>query len=323
MSDDATMNEGVLNRIACAYQDQPTPVVLINASALFYAGRPLTVLLSLLSFYLPLYPSIGLFVFLRDKHRFNFDHFGATLAKHGISPKVRLTRTEWSTVRQLIRGRPRRFSKAFVAKELKELNAYRGIVRKMQHHKMARPAGMKLDVCVPIKVGTTVTAHNTRFNVLHRGMILAYDLKRHMYLIQFEKKELGFDFCKDTEVASHGIPDLLDTATEMTLDGTNIGGFSDLNDEPGGMVYGTGYQIHMSESVFCHCTSFHVRFVVWLIRWRMDIHILCGTRLRGCMGCADRVSVYYGYLYWTVPLTMPRRCVLFCLPCLFLPFSCR
>mmetsp|Transcript_30124 Transcript_30124/g.69520 ORF Transcript_30124/g.69520 Transcript_30124/m.69520 type:complete len:383 (+) Transcript_30124:3-1151(+) len=100
---------------------------------------------------------------------------------------------------------------------------------------------MLFEVPVAIKVGTTVTAFNRKYRVIHRGIVLAYDLNRCMYLVQFERKELGFEFCPDTEVASHGVPELLEQPAEVALDGSTMGGFSDPSGEPGSLLYGTCY----------------------------------------------------------------------------------
>lgn len=61
----------------------------------------------------------------------------------------------------------------------------------------------------PIKVGATVTAYNKKFLILHRGTVLFYDPSSARYLVQFERKELGTEFVSDTEVASHGVPEIL------------------------------------------------------------------------------------------------------------------
>jgi hypothetical protein len=65
------------------------------------------------------------------------------------------------------------------------------------------------DVPAPIRVGNIVAAYDRKYRVIHRGVVLSYDERRARYLVQFERKELWHDFCPDSEVASHGIPDLL------------------------------------------------------------------------------------------------------------------
>jgi len=49
-------------------------------------------------------------------------------------------------------------------------------------------------------VGTTVTAYHHKAHLLHRGTVLVHDYATEAYLIQFEKKSLGYEWCADTEV---------------------------------------------------------------------------------------------------------------------------
>lgn len=97
------------------------------------------------------------------------------------------------------------------------------------------------DVPAYIKVGTTVTAIHWKRRVLHRGIVIAHDPFRSGYLVQFERQELGFQFCPDYEVASHGGPRILVRSGTTSLDGTNLGAFSDRHMVPGELTYGTHY----------------------------------------------------------------------------------
>ena len=101
-----------------------------------------------------------------------------------------------------------------------------------------QPNPLGCDIPPPIRVGTTVTAYNKRLRILHRGIVLFHDVRAHGYLIQFERKELGYEFCPDTEVASHGVPDVLVAANESPLHGTSRTGNIDMS-EVGMMTYGT------------------------------------------------------------------------------------
>lgn len=92
-----------------------------------------------------------------------------------------------------------------------------------------------------IKVGSTVTAIHWKRKVLHRGIVLGHDPVRSGYLVQFERQELGFQFCPDYEVATHGMPATLIHATSTTLEGLKLGGFADRNAQPGELPYGTSY----------------------------------------------------------------------------------
>jgi hypothetical protein len=102
---------------------------------------------------------------------------------------------------------------------------------------------MRLNYDVPayIRVGATVTAFHSRFRVVFRGIVLAHDAGRNGYLVQFERQELGYQFCRDTEVASHGAPEVLVRAADVTLDGTTLGAFSNRHAVPGALSYGTSY----------------------------------------------------------------------------------
>ena len=67
----------------------------------------------------------------------------------------------------------------------------------------------RFEVLAAPKVGTTVTAYHKRARLIHRGTILAYNQMTGIYLIQFERKELGWDWVRDIEVATHGVPEIL------------------------------------------------------------------------------------------------------------------
>jgi len=178
-----------------------------------------------------------------DRPWFNFDSFRVDLAKRGISPDARFSRSEWSIIRQQIRKRPRLFSKAFVAEELTKLRQYRSTIWAMQHEELPRPEGFLFEVPRPINAGTTVTALHRGIDILHRGVVLAYDKSRAQYLVQFERKELGFGFCPDHEVASHGVPQLLPSPSACALDGAKIGGFVEQDCPAGATDYGTAYAL--------------------------------------------------------------------------------
>ena len=83
-----------------------------------------------------------------------------------------------------------------------------------------------------------MTAYNKRLRILHRGTVLFHDARAHGYLIQFERKELGYEFCPDSEVASHGLPEVLVPAEDSCLHGSSRTGNLSLS-EVGTMTYGT------------------------------------------------------------------------------------
>ena len=88
----------------------------------------------------------------------------------------------------------------------------------------------------PIKVGSIVTAYHKKARLLHRGIILARDPLRHSYLVQFERKELGCEFCPDIEISSHGVPDIL-----LPLDESFNGPRFHSGQHFGSLPYGTSY----------------------------------------------------------------------------------
>lgn len=174
-------------------------------------------------------------------YRYNFDDFKVDIAKIGVPPDVKLTRKEWSLVRRCIPRRPRRFSKSFIRSQMLQLNKYRHLVRRIQHDPDDLKCKIGYDVPSYIKVGASVTAFHSRFRVLHRGIVVAHDSLRHGYLIQFERQELGYQFCADVCVASHGVPAILVRASDVALDGSVLGPLGDRNSAPGNLACGTSY----------------------------------------------------------------------------------
>lgn len=129
------------------------------------------------------------------------NEFASDVSKLGIPPSAKLTKSEWSMVRRRIRHRPRRFSKNFIIAQLGKRNLYRSIVRQVQRNPGSSHR-LGFDVPASIRPGTKVTAYNKRCGVLNRGTVLFHDPAKKGYVIQFERKELGHEFCPDTEVAT-------------------------------------------------------------------------------------------------------------------------
>ena len=123
---------------------------------------------------------------------------------------------------------------------MEKLTAYRHAVRQIQALP-SQPMRLSYDVPAYIPVGATVTAFHLMFRSVFRGIVLAHDATRNGYLVQFERQELGYQFTLDTEVASHGVPQILVRATDVTLDGTTLGAFSNRHAGPGALSYGTSY----------------------------------------------------------------------------------
>ena len=173
--------------------------------------------------------------------RYSVNEFQIDVVKLGVPPTAKLTRKDWSLIRRSIRGRPRRFSKRFIQSELEKLNKFRQSARMIQCSQEDPTPELGYDVPATIRVGATVTAFHSKFRVIHRGIVLTHDPARHGYLIQFERQELGYQFCLDTQVASHGVPEILVRVSDVALDGSKLGAFSNQHAGPGALPYGTSY----------------------------------------------------------------------------------
>ena len=175
-----------------------------------------------------------------DRSWYNSNTFAKEAAKLGILSNAKLTRREWGAVRRMIRRRPRRFSKRFIFSQLQERNKFRDLVRHLQQHP-DETNHTGYEIPAPIRVGATVSAYNKRFLILHRGVVLFHDVASARYLVQFERKSLGFELCSDTEVASHGVPNTIMPAAPGKLTGAPhegaIGGLAGV----GALPYGTSF----------------------------------------------------------------------------------
>eukprot|EP00957_Ditylum_brightwellii_P185455 14120987-Ditylum_brightwellii.AAC.1 len=72
-------------------------------------------------------------------------------------------------------------------------------------------------------------------------MVLTRDIAKQGYLVQFERKTFGCEFCPDTEVASHSVPEIIIPPPEIALDGSSVEVFVDPRMGPGALPYGTTY----------------------------------------------------------------------------------
>ena len=95
-------------------------------------------------------------------------------------------------------------------------------------------------VLAPPRIGDTVTAYHHPTHLLHRGSVLCHDHESSAYLIQFEKKSLGYDWCADFEVASHGLPQVIYPSRDKAIErsATSLP-FSPYGVLPSGTCYGT------------------------------------------------------------------------------------
>jgi hypothetical protein len=172
-----------------------------------------------------------------DRSWFNYDTFAVDVARAGIPKDAHLTRTEKSLVRRGIKGRPRCFSRRFAKSQTDELNNYRQRVRKIQRGAERQIDGFPFDVVAAPRIGSTVSALNKRARIIHRGVVLNKHPGSNGYLIQFERKDLGYEFCPDTEVAAHGVPSVILQASHGATDGSSMGAMSN----HGGIGLGTTY----------------------------------------------------------------------------------
>ena len=135
----------------------------------------------------------------------------------------------------------KRFSKRFISSQLNELDEFRNQVRNIQFwgYDALQLSPLKYDISGAIPVGATVTAFNKSARLLHRGLILDRDYFKGIlrYRVQFERKELGWEYCADIDVASHGPPNIMLAADCNILDGS----LRDTFHQPGKYPYGTSY----------------------------------------------------------------------------------
>jgi hypothetical protein len=142
--------------------------------------------------------------------RFTRNEVLEEVARLGLGKDVKLTTQEWRLIRRRVRKRSRRFSRRFIASQLEELRKYRARVRLIQHNASnANAADIDYDIPAPIPFGTMVTAYSTKFKLILRGMVLSQEPKRFAYLVMFDRKEFGCEYCVDYNLATHGGPALL------------------------------------------------------------------------------------------------------------------
>jgi hypothetical protein len=174
-----------------------------------------------------------------DRPWFKEDTFRIELSKRGIAPDAKFSRRQWSVIRRVVFKRPRRFSVQFIKQERAKLEQYRSTMRCLQHLGLPCPEGFLFKVVRPIEVGTTVTA--IKFGSLHRGVVLDYNVDSCSYYIEFDKKELGLEFCRDYEVASYGVPTVMYGTDSVTLEGTATAVAAARNQPRGELENGKSY----------------------------------------------------------------------------------
>ena len=78
----------------------------------------------------------------------------------------------------------------------------RKLLRKLQHQPSQLKTNGLPDIPAPIiEPGESVTAYNKKFRVLHRGIVLTYDREKHGYKVDFQREDLGIEWCPDIDVA--------------------------------------------------------------------------------------------------------------------------
>ena len=123
---------------------------------------------------------------------------GCSIGKH-----QRLTRFEWSLVRQMM-GCPRRFSAAFLDKERQDLQRYRDEVRGIQR---GEPRTLDLksfpyQVWSGLEVGVRVTGIYRKGKELKlaTGAVLGIDKQKHEHQVLWDVPHLGVTTCPDYEL---------------------------------------------------------------------------------------------------------------------------
>jgi hypothetical protein len=76
---------------------------------------------------------------------------------------------------------------------------------------MAQRLGFDYEVPARIPIGATVTAFNSRYRMLERGVVLSYEEARGKYYV---KLPYSNHFCSDFDVARHGLSDVIMPAPE-------------------------------------------------------------------------------------------------------------
>lgn len=175
--------------------------------------------------------------------------FAYNLAKIGVKQNSKLSKLEWSLVRKGINRRCRRFSQSFIAFEMKRLNLYRDLVRDVQRGKTNARHGGMYEIPAAISVGSTVSAYNKRARMVQRGVVLLHDKVKPGYIVMFDRKELGCEFCPDTDVARHGPPNLLIEPSNFAVDGSVIGNFNNPHVVVGSLPYGTTRNLDTCKSL--------------------------------------------------------------------------
>jgi len=141
-----------------------------------------------------------------DKLFFEFNEFQVCLDELKIE-KTKLSRVEWSYIRQTYMGKPRRFSTAFLRDERRRLNLFRENVRRARDEKsisIIGPDGLRLPpikfVVEKLPVGSPVLAFNSDFS-MHRGTVV--EAFYNTYKIEFDNPLLGTKIIPDTDVRAH------------------------------------------------------------------------------------------------------------------------
>lgn len=171
--------------------------------------------------------------------RYNLSDYACNLAKIGVNPRMKLSKSEWSYIRRSLRGCRRRFSKSFIASELAKLHNYRNLARDAQRGKNVIPSEFMYEISPLISVGSTVSAYHKKSRIIQRGVVLLQDKVKHGYVVMFDRKEFGWEFCPDTDVARHGPPNLIVNPANFSTDGSSIRDLNNPHLSVGSLPYGT------------------------------------------------------------------------------------
>lgn len=131
-----------------------------------------------------------------DRPWFMDNTLGDVAAHVGLPAGVVLTRKQWNALRSSALGTPRRLSLAFLKESRAALEAHRAAAR--HAYTTTTPDPSKALLPRALAVGQRVIARHPATRQLHDGSVLT--AAPNNYRVQFDRRELGVERVKDTEV---------------------------------------------------------------------------------------------------------------------------
>jgi len=107
-------------------------------------------------------------------------------------------------------GKPRRFSRAFIANQQEMADRQRECIRNLQHGKQGIitapiPESLPMPLCVGERVLARVDREkNEKHTGLYAGYVLAISARDCTYRVEFDRDSIGIRTVADTDVASTG-----------------------------------------------------------------------------------------------------------------------